>query len=431
MNYMKDFFDTQMKMYEDFQKNMTQFVGTKKEGENPMNSFFDMQKQWMETMNTMNTGANPFEAYQKMMENPGFNMDAYKNFIDMQKMYFDNFEKIKEFYPKNMGAFDFSTFDFKNMNEAFNKYQEMFSGYDLNKYLEPQMSGMMDKIYNANKFYLQMYDFWNKINEDFSQTYEADIEKFNQYINSSADTTFKTLMDTLPEEMRVYFSEPRELVVKYLDSISNFYTPWKGEVDHLKDLFIHGTLDNDPEKLSEFFKLWKEKFDETFGKVITSPSFGQNRNVVEQQNKAFDTFIDMFIIASEFSAKLNAVQSDAFKNIIKEYMEITKESTELKTFEEFFNFWSKKMDDRLVSYFSTEEFSKLLTQFGAAAMDFKMETNRLVEQQLSDTPIVTVGQLDSMIKNIYDLKKEIKALKKEVEALKKEATPAGEKKETK
>ena len=259
----------------------------------------------------------------------------------------------------------------------------------------------------------------------------SNAEKFNQYINSSADTTFKTLMDTLPEEMRVYFSEPRELVVKYLDSISNFYTPWKGEVDHLKDLFIHGTLDNDPEKLSEFFKLWKEKFDETFGKVITSPSFGQNRNVVEQQNKAFDTFIDMFIIASEFSAKLNAVQSDAFKNIIKEYMEITKESTELKTFEEFFNFWSKKMDDRLVSYFSTEEFSKLLTQFGAAAMDFKMETNRLVEQQLSDTPIVTVGQLDSMIKNIYDLKKEIKALKKEVEALKKEATPAGEKKETK
>ena len=210
-------------------------------------------------------------------------------------------------------------------------------------------------------------------------------------------------------------------MTKYLDTVSNFYAPWKGEIDNLRDLFIYGTLDNDPEKLSNFFKLWKEKYHETFGKIITAPSFGQNRNIAEQRSKAIDRFIDMFIVASEFSAKLNAVQSEAFKNIINEYTEIAKDTQEIKSFEEFYQYWSQKMDDRLVAYFSTEEFSKLLAQFGTAAMDFKMESNRLIEQQLLDTPIVTEGQLDSMIKNIYDLKKEVKALKKELEQLKKDA----------
>lgn len=420
MNYMKDFFDAQQKMYEDFQKNYSQFTGVKNEENNPMNDFLNMQKKWMETMST---GTNPFEAYQKMLENPGFNVDAYKNFIDVQKLYFDNLEKMKEFYPKNIGAFDFSSFDFKNINDAFNKYQEAFSNFDISRYIDPQMSGILDKMTNANKFYMQMYEFWNKMNEDFTGTYNKDIEKLEEYINNNADSAFKMLLSSLPEEFKPYLAEPRELANKYFNTLSDFYAPWREDINDLRDLFVRGTLDNDPEKLNQFFKVWKEKYDATFGKIINSPTFGVSRNVTEQQNKALDRFIDMFIIASEFSAKLNSVQTDAFKKIINDYVEIAKEGQNVKTFDEFFNFWSKKMDDSLVNYFGSEEFAKMLAQFGAAAMDFKMESNQLLEQYLSDTPIVTEGQLDSMIKNIYDLKKEMKALRKELDELKKEAKP--------
>lgn len=415
MNYMKDFFDAQQKMYENFQKSYAQFTESKGESKNPMDEFFNTQKKWFESLNTE---ANPFAAYQKMMENPGFNVEAYKNFLDMQKLYFDNMDKMKEFYPKGLGMYDLSSFDFKNVNEAFNKYQEMFTDFDYSKYFAPQMSGVLEKMFNANKFYIQMYEFWNKLNQDYTGALETDVDKVKEYIQSNASAAFNLLLSSLPEEFRPYLVEPKELVNKYFNTMMDFYSPWKDQLNELKDMFVLGSLESDPEKLTDFFRLWKAKYDETFGKMVNSPSFGISRNIVEQQNKAFERFIDMFVIASEFSTKLNTVQTEAFKNIINEYVELAKEGKELKTFEEFFNFWSKKMDDRLVNYFGSEEFSKMLAQFGEATMDFKIESNKLLEQYLSDTPIVTEGQLDSMIKNVYDLKKEIKALKKEIESLK-------------
>lgn len=415
MDYMKDWMEAQKKMAEEFQKGYAQFMNQQAEAKNPMSELLDMQKKLMDALST---NPNPFEAYQKVMENPAFNMDAYKSFVDMQKAYFDSFEKMKAFYPKNMKAFDFSAFDAKNVNEAFKKYQDAFQSYDLGKFFDPQMKGLLDKMSNANAFYLQMYDFWNKINRDLTSTFAEDTAKLEEYIKNTADSSFDMLLSAMPDEFKPYLSEPRELAAKYFDSISNFYAPWKGEIDNLRDLFVYGVLDSDPEKLTDFFQIWKERYNETFGKIVNSPTFGLSRNMQEQQNKAMDRFIDMFIVASEFTAKINAVQSDAFKNIIEEYMAMVNEGKEIKSFEEFFGFWSKKMDDKLVSYFGTEEFTKLLAEFGSAAMDFKLESNRLLEQYLSDSPIVTEGQLDSMIKSLYEVKKELKAVKKELEALK-------------
>ncbi len=418
MDYMKDFFGAQQKMFESFQDTYKPFFETQKEGssENMGNQFMDMQKKWLEGW----TGdSNPFSMYQKMGDTKGFNLDAYKSFIDMQKMFFDNMQKFENIYPKGLGMYNFSDYNFNSFNEAFNQYKDMYADYDIAKLFDPSMSEVMSKMFEANKFYLQMYEFWNELSSGMKDSAEVDLTKFQDLITKNSSMAYDMLLSALPNEFKPYLSEPKGLVDQYFNTISGFYTPWKDELDQLRDLFVRGTLNNDIEQISDFFKLWKTKYNETFGKILSSDSFGVNKNIMEQQNKAFDKMIDMFIVASEFSTKLNAVQKNAFQAIIDEYGQLTKEGLEIKTFEEFFNFWSKKMDGKLIEYFGSQEFSQLLSQFGAAAMDVKAEFNQLMEYYLADTPIVTKGQLDSMIKKVYEMKKEIKSLKKEVDELKK------------
>lgn len=417
MDYMKNFFETQQKMYETFQDNFNAML--EKKGGNPFQknfeNFMEMQKQMM---GGFSSTENPFAMYQKMFETPGFSPEAYKSFLDMQKLYVDGVQKFNDFFNKGFESYDFMPYNFKNVQDAFDKYQSFYSNYDFTKFMDPQMSEVMSKIYGANKFYLQMYEFWNTLTEDFVKSVDMDSDKLMAFLEKNADVTYELMTSAFPGELKVFFGGAKEILEKYFNTLTNFYSPWKNELGALKDLFFHGTIENDPKKISEFFEVWRAQYDQTFGKIFNSPALGISRTQIEQQNKMIDSIINVFIKSAEFSANLNTAQNNAFKNIMTEYVQLAKEGLELKTFEEFYAFYAKKMDQNLVEYFGSEEFSKLLAQFGEAFMDLKTEYNKLVELYLADTPLVTVGKVDSMIKNIYDLKKEVKALKKEVEELK-------------
>lgn len=409
MDYMKNFFETQAKIYENFQDNFSNLFQQKKQ--NPMEDFLEMQRNFLTQ--------NPMEFYQKLMENPGFSTDAYKNFLDMQKFYMDNFQKYSDFY-KPFQDQNFMPFDFKNMQDAFNQYQNFYSNYDLSKMMNPQMSQVMTRIFDANKFYLELYDFWNKMNQDFLDSVEVDSEKLKKFLEENANKTYEIMSSVLPQELKVFFGGTKQVMEQYFETSASFFGPWKNEFNQLKDLFFKGHMENDPEKLTDFFKLWKEQYDQTFGRLLASPALGISREQVEQQNKMIDTMIKVTIKSAEFASNLNTAQNDAFQKILQEYLTMAKEGAELKTFEEFFAFYTKNMDKNLEEYFATPEFAGLLAQFGEAFMDLKIEYNKLIELALADTPLVTVGKIDSMIEKIYKLQKEVKALKKEVDQLKAE-----------
>ena len=50
-------------------------------------------------------------------------------------------------------------------------------------------------------------------------------------------------------------------------------------------------------------------------------------------------------------------------------------------------------------------------------MIFKIESDKLIEKSLSDSPIVTKSEVDNVYKNVYELRREVRSLKKELEEL--------------
>ena len=79
MDFMRDFFELQEKMYKSFQD----MYGVKKEEEKEFNygdkikEFFDMQ---MKMAEGFTGGKNPFTMFEKFSQGPGYSFEDYKNF---------------------------------------------------------------------------------------------------------------------------------------------------------------------------------------------------------------------------------------------------------------------------------------------------------------------------------------------------------------
>lgn len=197
----------------------------------------------------------------------------------------------------------------------------------------------------------------------------------------------------------------------YIDTSVDFYTPWTNNYTNLRDLFVEGMLD-DKAKLGKFFELWREQFDKTFGVILLSPSFGINKELIEQQNKTFDTYVDMVLLGIDFITRILAVQNENIDDIIKKYFEMVEKGSQPKSFSEFYKYWAEELEHILESYFATPEYSNLLGQLSSVAMDYKIEMQKLTEKYLEETPLVTRSEMDSLYKTIYDLKKELRNAKK-------------------
>ncbi len=403
MDYMKDLQEMQKKMYESFQ-NMYSTDEERAEAKG-LEDFFKFQQEGLDMF--MKNMKDYGEKTQSI--NP-FNMDY------MGKIQKDYMEGLRDF-NKNAG---FKPYDLgeSGFNQMFNMYRDMYSKYDFLESFNKNTQGIMEKAYEANKFYIELYEFWKELMDRYGKMAADNYGQLEEFIRKNSSLGQELILKSIPEDYRVFFQEPQELAEKYLDASSAFYKPWGDEINNLRDLFLRASLDNDVDKLTEFFRLWKEKYDESYGRIFKAPGLGVNKGIVELQNKAFDKFVDLYIVAFELSSKLSLVQKEAFEAIINEYIELARKGEEMKGYQAFFDFWSKGMDTRLVDYFGSQEFSKLIGRFSESIMDYKIALDRLVEAYLEDTPLVTKGQLDSMIKKIYDLQKEVKDLRREVELLK-------------
>ncbi len=376
-----------------------------------MDDFFEFQKQYADALTNGNT-SNMTKLFTDFFKNQAFDPKAFEFFNDMQKYFM---EMMKKYTP---GAdFPFMNMDQwmtsqEGIHEYFDKVRKYYNPLEMGKAFTPVVKDLLENIMQANTYYLNIYKFWRELENVRLFPPMEDLQKYVSMIAEKYDIMFKEMvLPMLPKEFQSLAKDPMELVKVYMKTSNDFWEPWVSSGKQLRDLFIEGVL-NDKTKLGEFFELWKNQFDKTFGAILLSPSVGLNKELIEQQSKTFEAFIDLILLSADFTSGIYAVQNENLDDMIKKYFEMAEQNTQPKTFHEFFIYWSNELEKIFDSYFATPEYSKLLGQLSSVAMDYKMEMQKLVEKYLSDTPIVTRSEINSLYKTIYELKKEVKALKK-------------------
>lgn len=426
-DFFKNMMDAQQSMMNSWQE---MYQNTTRANDNPytkvMSEYFDMQKKYMDAL----TSKTPFDAsamFADYFKAPGFDPKSFEFFTNMQKMYLEQMQKFTgTMNPMGFGQtawgdlskmMDISqwTEGAGNMNKFLQQLQKLYNPLETGKLFDPAVKDLLEKVMNANTYYLNLYKLWKDVENTQIKPSIENMQKYAMDMAKKYDTVFNDMViPMVPAEFRGFIKDPAELIKTYIKTSTDFYAPWMDNAEELRDLFTEGIF-SDKSKLAEFFELWKAQFDKTFGALLLSPVVGANKDIMEQQNKAFDTFLNLGILGMDFTTRITAIQNENMGSIIEKYFKLAEEGIQPRTFREFYDYWSGQIEKVFDSYFATEEYSKLLSEVSAAAMDYRIETHKLIEKYLVDTPIVTRTEIDSLYKTVYELKKTVKAMKKQQE----------------
>ena len=383
-----------------------------------MNNYFDFYKSMLDNQKSMMDNFKGFTPKAPTSYSPADLMKQYENFMAQQQNMMANMNKFWESFPQ------LSQDPLAAWQSAMNNLNPL----ELSKKMGLEESQVFEKVLNANKFYLSMYNFYDDLKNHYVAPAVEELEKISKDSIANFDTMFReSLLPLLPNELKPFVENPYDFSKTVVDVTSNFFAPWKETMPEMTEALMKAPLSK--EQLSEYVKLWKENYNSTVGALMKSPAMGQNRELIEQQNKAVDAAADMLLTTIEFLGQISSVTSTQGKLSIEDWLKELQNNAEPKSFKEFFKYWTGKIEGELEKFFYTEEYAKLMGRTLEANLRFKIESNKLAERYLADTPIVTKGQVDSLYKTVYQLKREVRALKKELAS--KEEKPAEKKEKAK
>lgn len=346
----------------------------------------------------------------KESQDKTFDFSRYQDWAKFQQAWMRSWEDMM----KNAGSQN----PFANSPyEAWIKMMEYYNPFDASKMMGAGTREVFEKILNSNKLYLGAYEQWKKFNDDFlkpgSDSYK---ENLNQLVDQFNEIFTNNLIPLLPKEMQGLMVNSQSYFNTYLKTLENFVGPWSFAYQNIAEIYME-SIYKDPMKLSDALKEWKDAYNKTFGVLVKSPVVGSSRELIEQNNKAVDSMVDMLISVSEFMTKALSVGYKYSQEVFEEYLDSVDKGEDPKTFNEFYKMWSKHVENAIENYFYTDEFSKLIAKAADSYMIFKIESDKLIEKSLSDSPIVTKSEVDNVYKNVYELRREVRSLKKELEEL--------------
>lgn len=241
----------------------------------------------------------------------------------------------------------------------------------------------------------------------------------DQWTTSGREVYTNMVEPFIPEQVRAYVKAPAAMLEGIVNAGENFWEPWKDSADDMRDLY-NQALAGDRSKLTEFYEQWKANYNNTIGSVIKAPLMGNQAEALEIQNKYFDQALQLYIVSMEFFDKIGQVSRNQVQSHAKDYYELIQQNEQPKTYKEFYKYWSNIIEKSLNEYFYTDEFSEVLANFTEAYAQYKINTDRFIESNLANTPIVLQSDMKSVYKKVYDLQREVRKLTKEVKALRSE-----------
>ncbi len=346
------------------------------------------------------------------------NSNYWKQMLDVQKNFYDQWQKTL-----------FAGTDFPNMFKPYIEFnQKLFEG--LNGTNGNNVFDVYSKMMGSNEAYLKVFKLWQDLAAKTVDPMKENSQEFFDEWEDRIENNFESMiLPHIPENLRTYVQSPKELSKIYREVMTALYEPWFDVTIDYDKYIIKGD-DKNSVGYIDFVKLWKDNYSETFGKIIQSPAMGANREYIEKQGELVDTFVQYLTNVGEFSSIIYATSYETIKKIIADYTAKVGESTQPKTFKEFYDYWSKEMDKAYENLFTTNEFSKLMGHYVDATMDFKIKYDSIMEDFIKTLPIPTRTEMNSIYKTVDTMKRDIRELKKQLKELNTDKTKkTGSKKE--
>jgi len=175
-----------------------------------------------------------------------------------------------------------------------------------------------------------------------------------------------------------------------------------------------GVGKGDPTNLMGHF--WKA-YDESVGKMVSSPPLGLNREVNLELTKGYETWLTYRRADADYQRVVSGGWLQFATAFGQRLAQMAQAGKLIESPRQFIDLWVEVGDEEFTKLFHGEEYALAQGALVNSSMAFKRQQRTLLEIGLRQQDMPTRSDLDEAHRTIYELRKEMKALKKEVRGL--------------
>jgi hypothetical protein len=211
-----------------------------------------------------------------------------------------------------------------------------------------------------------------------------------------------------------------EIFVSKLESsdkvLSDNYKNLFAADEQLRTAWLN-SLDKGPKGYIDFLEVFRKVYDETAGKAAKAPTFGKDMDFWKRRQAVMDSYIKYSIASNRFYTALAEIAGDATKKALNDYVDMCAGDNKIKTFEEFYKYWSKTVSATYEKVLFSDELSMMAGNMVDEMAKFRAEFDKFFELSFASLPIPKKSDMDDLYATVYELKKEVRALRKEIKNL--------------
>ena len=282
----------------------------------------------------------------------------------------------------------------------------------------PILKATMEQFVAAQEYSLRYLDFvtraWNimSASADSGEDIQAGIEENRQQLLKDwANLPTAIAQDT------------NQLWNLYMQHWQQFGQPWMSAYQKAPE-YQARLIAGDSSAIIELNKLYRDAYQQTVGRLVTSPNLGPAREFSEVIQQGFDTWVDWYMAYIDYQALLSETWQKAVNDFFDRLMTMAEKGESVESVRDLMLLWTRGAEEIFANTFREERYTLIQGKMLNSALAFRKQERMILEEWLNAYDLPTRSELDETHRRIYELRKEVKQLKKqlaEMESLEREA----------
>lgn len=253
--------------------------------------------------------------------------EKYKGFFDeWVKTCQNTYDKL---YPQSMQKHDRATLEkfIKNSEESAKLFKSWAEELEENtRKTEEMFSSTTDP-----EKYREFHDMWVKSYQKI----------YNELLDIPNMESAKDIFASYSGIPSIYFKNFVQMSRVWRNSFSDLYMPWADSMQKLSGKMMDLTSgEANSETYKEFFNLWMNTYQETYGRIFNIQSIKPSKEMMENFTQSTNVYLKMY-----------KSWIDVLEKMSERTRELSKQTTDPNAYKEFYNTWIKMYEKAFDDFF--------------------------------------------------------------------------------
>ncbi len=234
---------------------------------------------------------------------------------------------------------------------------------------------------------------------------------------SDALCEFRSRWVNMPGETAAMNQDIESTWKSYTDQWRAFGQPWESVLMGAPGLLGRAAT-GDTSALFELTEAYRSAYNQTAGRLVTSPNLGITREFNSHLMEGGDALAVLNLANTEYSAMVAELWDAAFKKFGEELTVLTEKGGKIENVRDLVAFWTHCAEEVFLEAFGGQRYTLVQGKLLNANMQYRISQRRIMEKCFEALDMPTRREVDEVHRRIYELKKEIKALRKQTAEVK-------------